>query len=138
MRFAQVLLLSVLVDEGTLREWLVNLGRREATGRVAHLMCELLARLRVVGLVSDDGYRLPITQRELADTTGISAVHANRVLQKLPRDGLITLRGKELVVLNVGIGADSWMESQLSSLSGRPRRSPVARDSALATIINAA
>ena len=97
------LLLSTMVDEGTLREWLVNLGRRQADERVAHLMCELLARLRAVGLVSDDnGYGLPITQHELADTTGLSTVHVNRVLQKLRADGLITFEGGELVVLDVG------------------------------------
>lgn len=97
----QGILLSTMVDEGTLREWLVNLGRRDALGRVAHLMCELLARLKAVGLVSGDSYSLPITQAELADTTGMTPVHANRVLQRLRREGLITLKGSELVVLDV-------------------------------------
>ena len=51
---ARAMLMSTMVDEGTLREWLVNIGQRQAEPRVAHLLCELLARLRSVGLVSDD------------------------------------------------------------------------------------
>jgi CRP-like cAMP-binding protein len=98
---AKALALSTMVDEGTLREWLVNLGRRHAAGRIAHLMCELLDRLNAVGLVDDDSYQLPITQVELADTTGISGVHANRVLQRLRRQKLISLEGEELVVLDL-------------------------------------
>jgi CRP-like cAMP-binding protein len=100
-RIAQGFLLSTLVDEGTLREWLVNVGRRKAEERVAHLLCELLARLRSVGLVNEDSYQLPITQAELADTTGLSTVHMNRVLQRLRAAKLITLKGTMLVVLDV-------------------------------------
>ena len=100
-RIAQGFLLSTLVDEGTLREWLVNVGRRSADDRVAHLLCELLARLESVGLVQNDSYRLPITQVELADTTGLSSVHVNRVLQRLRASKLITLQGSQLVVLDV-------------------------------------
>lgn len=98
---ARALLLSTMVDEGTLREWLVNLGRRQAEARFAHLMCELLARLEAVGLVSDNTYSLPLTQIELADTTGVTSVHANRVLQKLRADGLISFEDKELEILDV-------------------------------------
>ena len=98
---AQGFLLSTLVDEGTLREWLVNVGRRQAEERVAHLLCELLARLESVGLADNDGYRLPITQVELADTTGLSAVHINRVIQRLRTDKLITLQNSRLVVLDL-------------------------------------
>ena len=92
---------AALVDEATLREWLVNIGARPAEQRVAHLLCELLLRLRTVGLANGDSYELPITQAELADTVGLTNVHVNRVLQRLRGDGLITLRGKHLVILDV-------------------------------------
>ena len=98
---ARALALSTMVDEGTLREWLVNIGRRTAEERIAHLICELLARLSVVGLVADDSYRLPITQVELADTTAMTSVHVNRIIQRLRRNGLISLSRGELVVLDV-------------------------------------
>ncbi|MHC2021342.1 Crp/Fnr family transcriptional regulator [Methylobacterium sp. CM6247] len=98
---ARAMRMSTLVDEATLREWLLNVGRRSSIERLAHLFSELLARLQVVGLAIDDSYELPITQSELADTTGITPVHVNRSLQELRRQGLIDLKGGTLRILNV-------------------------------------
>jgi CRP-like cAMP-binding protein len=92
---------AALVDEATLREWLVNIGARPAEQRIAHLLCELLLRLETVGLTNGDRYELPITQTELGDTMSLSVVHVNRVLQRLRRDGLITLTGTSLVILDI-------------------------------------
>jgi CRP-like cAMP-binding protein len=72
-----------LVDEAVLREWIVNVSRRSAMEAVAHLFCELLARLEAVGLRVENGFEFPVTQSELADTVELSAVHANRVIQEL-------------------------------------------------------
>ena len=98
---ARALWVAALVDEATLREWLVNIGGRPAEERVAHLLCELLLRLRTVGLADGDSYELPITQKELADTMGLSSVHMNRVLQRLRKEKLITLKGSNLVILDI-------------------------------------
>ena len=92
---------AALVDEATLREWLVNIGVRTAEQRIGHLLCELLLRLETVGLTNGDTYELPITQVELADTMSLTSVYVNRVLQRLRRDGLITLKGKNLVILDL-------------------------------------
>ena len=89
---------STLVDEGVLREWLANMGRRSAEERLAHLFCELRARLRVVGLADDRGFDLPLTQEELADALGLSPVHLNRVLQILRRDGYVSWQGRRLEI----------------------------------------
>ena len=89
---------ATLVDEGTLREWLVNLGRRSADQRMAHIFCELLMRLQSVDLADQNSFTLPITQEELADTLGMSTVHANRTLHQLRSDGLITLTARKLVI----------------------------------------
>ncbi|RKR03458.1 CRP-like cAMP-binding protein [Kushneria sinocarnis] len=89
---------STLVDEATLREWLVNEGHRPADQRLAHLFCELLVRARVAGLTENHCMELPLTQDELSDAMGLSTVHTNRVLQKLRREGLLTLRGRTLSV----------------------------------------
>ena len=98
---ARALWWAALVDEAILREWLVNLGGRPADQRIAHLLCELLVRLRTVGLVNGDSYELPITQQDLADTMGLTSVHVNRVLQRLRSEGAITLKSKRLVIKDV-------------------------------------
>ncbi|GHB15575.1 Crp/Fnr family transcriptional regulator [Modicisalibacter luteus] len=89
---------ETLVDASIFREWLLNIGRREAYTRMAHLLCEFLMRLKAVGLVEDDTFDLPITQAELADVIGTSSVHVNRVLQALRGDGLVQTKGKQMVV----------------------------------------
>jgi CRP-like cAMP-binding protein len=91
---------ATLVDEATLREWLVNMGRRPADRQMAHLFCELLVRLQSVGVATENGYEFPPTQEELADTLGLSTVHVNRMLQQLREDGLLTLTGKKLTILD--------------------------------------
>lgn len=100
-QIARALRKAQLVDEATLREWLVNVGRRSAPERLAHLFCELLVRLQAVGLAEQDSYRLPVTQLDLADTTGLTSVHVNRVLQDLRRNGLIELRKRRLWILDL-------------------------------------
>src|SRR5262249_2457953 len=90
-----------LVDEAVLREWIVNVSRRSATEAVAHLFCELLARLEAVGLRVENGFEFPVTQSELADTVGMSAVHANRVIQELRARKLIVLNTHGLQILDI-------------------------------------
>lgn len=87
---------ETLVDASIFREWMMNVGRREAYRRAAHLLCELLVRLKVVGLAEDDGCELPITQAEFADALGLTTVHVNRVFQQLRADGLIVTKGTRL------------------------------------------
>ncbi len=77
------------------------MGRREADQQMAHLFCELLVRLQTVGLASENGFEFPVTQEELGDTLGLSAVHVNRVLQQLRQEGLITLEGKRVTIADV-------------------------------------
>jgi CRP-like cAMP-binding protein len=91
---------ATLVDEGTLREWLVNMGRRPADRQMAHLFCELFVRLDSVGLTNGTSFDFPLTQEELGDTLGVSTVHVNRMLQQLRADGLIELKGKTLTILD--------------------------------------
>lgn len=98
---SEALLWATLVDEGTLREWIVNLGQRPALERIAHLFCELWVRLRQVGLVTGNLFTLPLTQEELGDTVGLTSVHTNRTLRRLREDRLIEIRGKQLAILNI-------------------------------------
>jgi CRP-like cAMP-binding protein len=82
---------STLVDEAVLRNWIVNVGRRDAFEAIGHLMCELFVRLRNVGLTDDHRYELPLTQEEIGDALGLTPVHVNRVLQRMRGEGLISL-----------------------------------------------
>lgn len=93
-RITAALWRETLIDASIFREWIANVGRRSARQRVAHVLCELMVRLKAVGLAGDHAMQLPLTQAELADATGLSAVHVNRVLQELRAEGLIKSRGR--------------------------------------------
>jgi CRP-like cAMP-binding protein len=95
---ARLLWFSTLLDAAIHREKILSMGRRSALSHVAHLMCELEVRLELVGLATRSGYRLELTQAELADVTGLTAIHVNRMLKKLRDDGLLTFRGGEVVI----------------------------------------
>jgi len=80
---------DTLVDGSIFREWIANVGRRDARTRVAHLLCEFALRLKVAGLGDEVGYQLPMTQEQLGDATGLTSVHVNRTIKQLEADGLI-------------------------------------------------
>lgn len=90
-----------LVDEDTLRAWIVSMGRRNSIQRVAHLMCELYVRARNIGLIDGDRFELPLTQVVLGDALGLTAVHVNRVLRKLRVAGIMELTAGSLIVADV-------------------------------------
>ena len=97
-RIERALWWATLVDEAVLREWLVNIGTRDAYTRLAHLFCELWLRMRAVGLADEGSFSLPLTQEELGDTMGLTAVHVNRTLQKMRAKGMISLEKKKLTI----------------------------------------
>lgn len=89
-RIGHAMWIDTLVDGSIFREWIVNVGRRDARARLAHLLCEFALRLKLAGLGRDNGYELPMTQEQLADATGLTSVHVNRTIKSLEADGLIT------------------------------------------------
>lgn len=95
---AQGLLWATLVDEAVAREWLVNIGQRDAYERLAHLFCELWLRMHQVGLTQGGAFAFPLTQEQLGDTEGLTSVHVNRTLQRMRSEGLISLEGKRLTI----------------------------------------
>lgn len=90
-----------LVDEDTLRAWIVSMGRRDSRQRVAHLMCELYVRGRNIGLTSGDSFELPLTQIVLGDALGLTAVHVSRVLKSLRVAGVMEFSSGRLVLKDV-------------------------------------
>ena len=90
---------DTLVDGSISREWLANLGRRDARTRLAHLLCEYALRVEAAGLGSPMTWELPMTQEQLGDCTSLTPVHVNRMLKSLEDDGLIT-RSQRSVTVN--------------------------------------
>lgn len=97
-RITQALWWESLVTTAIQREWTLSIGQRTAYERIAHLLVELFIRLRSVKLTQGDSCDLPVTQTDIADATGLTAVHVNRTLQELRRDGLIVLERKRLTI----------------------------------------
>ena len=92
---------ATLVDEAILREWIVNLGQRDAETGMAHLFCELHLRFKSVGLGDEGGFDFPLTQTELADAMGMSTVHANRSMQSLRAKNLMNMRGRRVEIPSI-------------------------------------
>ncbi|TVV76053.1 Crp/Fnr family transcriptional regulator [Sphingomonas solaris] len=89
-RVATAMWIDALVDSSISREWLLNVGQRDARGRIAHLLCEFAARMTAAGMASDSGYELPMTQEQIGDAVGLTAVHVNRTIKALKAENLIT------------------------------------------------
>jgi len=100
-RIADVFWRDTLIDAAIFREWIVNVGTREAYGRIAHLICEVFMKLRAVGLANGNSFNLPLTQSEIGDATGLSTVHVNRTIMELRADGLITLEKGHCTINNL-------------------------------------
>jgi CRP-like cAMP-binding protein len=83
---------ETLIDAAVFREWIVNVGRRAAVVRLAHLLAEIGTRLQAMDLATGDRFELPMTQLDIADALGLTPVHVNRVVQELRREGLLELR----------------------------------------------
>ena len=114
-----------MTDSAILREWIVDHGSRDSIERIAHLMCEMLIRYRVIGETTDDSFPFLLTQDELADATGMTPVHVNRMLKDLRAQGLIELSGKVLTVLDPkGLQRIAKFDSSYLHLTRTERRDP--------------
>ena len=99
-RIGEALWRETLIDASIFRQWMIGIGRKDAFGRLSHLLCEMLVKMRAVELAQDHACKLPITQSEFGDALGLSTVHVNRTLQEIRKAKLITLRGDTLKVLD--------------------------------------
>ncbi|HEV2560253.1 MAG TPA: Crp/Fnr family transcriptional regulator [Microvirga sp.] len=95
---ARALRQDLLAEAAIAREWVLNVGRRSAYQRIAHVLCEIGVRLEAAGLASRSEFSFPVTQADLADATGLTTVHVNRVLGNIRGDGLITWRSGKVVI----------------------------------------
>lgn len=98
VHFRQALDRALQLNIATLRDHLVNIGRRNAYQRLSYLILELHYRLRLVGLAEEAAYDMPITQEMVADALGLSNVHVNRTLRRLSDDSIANLTGGRLTI----------------------------------------
>ena len=96
----RAVIMATLIEASILREWVVNIGRRNARERIAHILCEFAVRLESRGLAYGGEFELPMTQEQLADATGLTSVHVNRTLKGLERDGLISRQRRRIYFEN--------------------------------------
>ena len=100
-KISRALSLSVLVEHATLREWLLNIGQRNAIERISHLFCEMRDRYDAIGQMDASGsFPLLLNQTAIADTTGLTPVHVNRTLQRMRDMGMIELCQRRLTILD--------------------------------------
>jgi len=97
---AEIFWRDTLIDAAMFREWIVNVGQRPAPARLAHVIVELRERLKVIGRASGDRFDMPMTQEQIGEALGVTAVHANRVIKQLRRDGIVELHRGRVAVLN--------------------------------------
>ena len=100
-RIATAVWRQTLIDGSVSREWVLNVGAREAYARIAHVLCEIYVRLKAVGLTNKDSFGLPISQAALGEATGLSNVHVNRVMKALRTDGLVALNRGVVTILDI-------------------------------------
>jgi CRP-like cAMP-binding protein len=99
-RLAALLLAMAVAGHVSLADRLASIGRTSARARVSALFCEIYRRLRLLGLAQDRCFHLPLTQEDIGDATGLTAVHVNRMMRGLAQDGLIDRVSGQLRVLD--------------------------------------
>jgi CRP-like cAMP-binding protein len=88
-RVSEALWCDTLIEGSIFREWVLNVGRRDAMARIAHMLCEFAARREAAGFGSPERFELPMTQEQIGDATGLTSVHVNRKLHELAAKGVI-------------------------------------------------
>jgi len=95
---ARLLWFATLLDAAIHRQWILKLQKLPAARRVAHVFAELWHRLDMVGLGRRDGLRTPLIQADLAAMCGTTAIHMNRALGQIKREGIAEFRRGTLYV----------------------------------------
>jgi CRP-like cAMP-binding protein len=88
------------VDASVFAKWVGNLGRKKAKARIAHIMCEMGMRMETARLGTRTSFQFNVTQEQLSDASGLTAVHVNRTLQQIRRDGLLTFSSRHVEVMD--------------------------------------
>jgi len=98
----KALWIDTLIEASIHREWILNVGRRDARQRIANLLCEFALRMKQAGIDPEAGCELPMTQEQLGDAVGLTSVHVNRMLKTLEKDGLVQREKRHLTIFRLG------------------------------------
>jgi CRP-like cAMP-binding protein len=99
-RIAAAMYLNAQKERVFLMDRLTSVARTSAAQRLAAFLLNVYDRLTLVGL-EEPSFDLPLSQDQLADVLGITAVHANRTLFQLQESGLIARTGRSISLLDV-------------------------------------
>jgi CRP-like cAMP-binding protein len=99
-RVGQAMWYETLLEAAIFREWTLNVGRRDARSRMAHLLCEFALRLEIAGLGASTSYELPMTHEELADALSLTSIHVSRTLKGLADEGLVERTNRAVRILD--------------------------------------
>lgn len=99
-RLAGLLLAMGAAERVWVGDRLASIGRTPARARVASLLCELFARVRAADGHNGNAMQVPLTQEDIGDATGLTAVHVNRMMRRLVEDGIIERNGNHVRVLD--------------------------------------
>jgi CRP/FNR family transcriptional regulator, anaerobic regulatory protein len=94
---------QVVEEERRLHSWVFGLGQGSAEERLALLLIDFRGRLLLSGAIAKDAltYQMPLTQVQLADHLGITAVHVNRILKSMRESGIVAVRDGEVVITHL-------------------------------------
>ena len=107
----------VVAERASLADRLASVGRTPARARVAFLLCDIFARLRLVEGPDTDTVHVPLTQEEIGDATGLTAVHVNRMIRGLVDEGIIERSGNTIRLLDAERLADEANFADRSKIS---------------------
>ena len=88
-RLAAVIMVYSQIERAALTDRLAALGRTSAKARVASILIEIRNRQRMTNPAIEHSFTLGLTQEEIGDATGLTAVHVNRMLRQLEEENLI-------------------------------------------------
>ena len=97
---ARTLARLAFIENSVLGKWALCVGHRPARERLAHLLCELSARLD-----AEDGntssFAFPLTQEQIANVLGLTSIHVNRILRWLCKEGLVAIENRMIALSDV-------------------------------------
>lgn len=99
-RLSAIIMVVNQIERVALTDRLAALGRTSAKARIAALLLEIRNRMRMADKTIDRAFTLGLTQEEIGDATGLTAVHVNRMLRQLDEDGLIAREHGRVTLVN--------------------------------------